>query len=54
MFFDRHSEYRNKWGGSSFCARWYYVSTLGNVNEEKSLKYIQKQEENDKLEDVRK
>ncbi len=32
----------------------YYVATVGNVNEETILKYIQEQEENDKLEDGRK
>ena len=31
-----------------------YVSTVGNVKEETILKYIQKQEENDKLENGRK
>ena len=43
MLFDRH-----------FWARGYYVSTVGNVNEETIRKYIQEQEENDKLEDGRK
>ena len=37
-----------------FWARGYYVATVGNVNEETILKYIQEQEENDKLEDGRK
>lgn len=32
----------------------YYVATVENVNEETILKYIQEQEENDKLEDGRK
>lgn len=35
-------------------ARGYYVSTVGNVNEETIIKYIQEQEENDKLEEARK
>jgi len=35
-------------------ARGYFVSTVGNVNEETVRKYIQEQEENDKLEDGRK
>lgn len=34
MLFDRHPEYRNKWGERHFWARGYYVSTVGNVNEE--------------------
>ena len=54
MLFDRHPEYRSKWGDRHFWARGYYVSTVGNVNEETILKYIQEQEENDKLEDGRK
>ncbi|RKW57198.1 MAG: IS200/IS605 family transposase, partial [Lachnospiraceae bacterium] len=32
-------------------SRGYYVSTVGNVNEETIIKYIKEQEENDKLED---
>ena len=51
MLFDRHPEYRNKWGERHFWSRGYYVSTVGNVNEETIIKYIQEQEENDKLED---
>lgn len=53
-FFDRHTEYRTKWGDRHFWARGYHVSTVGNVNEETIIKYIQEQEENDKLEDGRK
>lgn len=48
MLFDRHPEYRSKWGDRHFWARGYYVSTVGNVNEEMVRKYIQEQEENDK------
>ena len=33
MLFDRHPEYRNKWGDRHFWARGYYVSTVGNVND---------------------
>ena len=51
MIFDRHPEYRSKWGDRHFWARGYYVSTVGNVNEETILNYIKEQEENDKLED---
>ena len=47
MLFDRHPEYRSKWGDRHFWARGYYVSTVGNVNEETVRKYIQEQEEND-------
>ena len=54
MLFDRHPEYRTKWGDRHFGARGYFVSTVGNVNEETVRKYIQEQEENDKLEDGRK
>jgi len=54
MLFDRHPEYRSKYGDRHFWARGYYVSTVGNVNEETVRRYIQEQEENDKLEDGRK
>ena len=53
MLFDRHPEYREN-GGRHFWARGYFVSTVGNVNEETIRKYIQEQEENDKIEDGRK
>lgn len=53
MVFDRHPEYRTKWGDRSFWARGYYVATVGNVNEETILNYIKEQEENDKLENGR-
>ena len=51
MFFDRHPELRPKWSDRHFWARGYYVSTVGNVNEETIRNYIREQEENDKLED---
>ena len=54
MLFYRYPEYRNKWGDRHFWARGYYVSTVGNVNEETILKYIKEQEENDKVADGRK
>lgn len=38
-------------GDRHFWARGYFVSTVGNANEEIIRKYIQEQEENDKLED---
>ena len=50
MLFDRHPEYRSKWGDRHFWARGYYVSTVGNVNEETIINYIREQEENDKAE----
>ena len=50
MFFDRHKELCPKYGDRHFWARGYYVSTVGNVNEDTIRKYIQEQEENDKLE----
>ena len=53
MLFDRHPEYRTKWGDRHFWARGYYVTTVGSVNESTILEYIRDQEENDKLEDNR-
>ena len=43
ILFDRH-----------FGAGGYYVSTVGNMNEETVRRYIQEQGENDKIEDGRK
>ena len=40
MLFDRHPEYRQKWTNRHFWARGYYVSTVGNVNEETIIQYI--------------
>lgn len=48
MFFDRHPEAGSKWGERHLWARGYYVSTVGNVNEETIRNYIKEQEENDK------
>ena len=50
MVFDRHPEVRARWGDRHFWARGYYVSTVGNINEETIRNYIREQEENDKLE----
>ena len=44
MIFDRHPELGEKWN-REFWARGYYVSTIGNVNEETVRKYIREQEE---------
>jgi len=51
MFFDRHPEYRPKWGDRHFWARGYYVATVGNVNEDTIREYIRNQEEYDRIED---
>ncbi len=48
MFYDRHPEQGLKWGERHLWARGYYVSTVGNVNEETIRNYIREQEENDK------
>jgi len=48
MFYDRHPEQGRKWGERHLWARGYYVSTVGNVNEETIRNYIREQEENDK------
>lgn len=53
MVFDRHPEFRTKYGDRHFWARGYYCVTIGNVNEETVREYIRNQEENDKLEDSR-
>ena len=44
MIYDRHPEIGDKWD-RSFWARGYYVSTIGNVDEETIKKYIKEQEE---------
>ena len=44
MIYDRHPELGDKWD-RSFWARGYYVSTIGNVDEETIRKYIKEQEE---------
>ncbi len=51
MFYDRHPELRPKYGDRHLWARGYYVSTVGNVNEDTIREYIRNQEENDKTED---
>lgn len=50
MIFDRHPEYRPKWGDRHFWARGYYVAIVGNVNETKIREYIRNQGEEDSLE----
>ncbi len=49
MLFDRHPEYRDRYG-RHFWARGYYVETIGNVNEETIKTYIKDQEESDRIE----
>lgn len=49
MIFDRHPEYRDKYG-RHFWARGYYAETIGQVNEEMIKKYIEEQEECSKIE----
>ena len=49
MLFDWHPEFRTR-GDKHFWARGYYVATVGNVNEETIMKYIQEQSERDKNE----
>lgn len=49
MFFDRHPEYRDRYG-RHFRARGYYCKTVGTVNEASIKKYINEQYEKDRLE----
>ena len=50
MIFDKHPELGSKWD-RSFWARGYYVSTVGNVNEETVKEYIRRQTEESMNED---
>ena len=50
MIYDKHPEIESKWD-RSFWARGYYVTTIGNVNEETVKEYIQRQIEESKNED---
>ena len=49
MIFDRHPEYRDKYG-RHFWARGYYAETIGQVNEDTIMKYIQEQKESSRIE----
>ena len=51
MFYDRHPEVRAKWGDRHLWARGYYVSTVGNVNEETIRTYIREQQKTIKCKD---
>ena len=50
MIFDKHPEYKKKGTGRHFWATGYYVDTVGR-NEDQIRKYIQEQEEADRIED---
>ena len=49
MIYDKHPEMESKWD-RSFWARGYYVTTIGNVNEETIKEYIRRQTEESKNE----
>ena len=51
MIHDRYPEMTNKWN-REFWARGYYVTTIGNVNEETIKKYIAEQSEESRKEDI--
>ena len=48
MIFERHANLKYKYGRRVFCAKGYYVNTVGG-NEAKIRKYIQEQEFNDQM-----
>jgi len=50
MIFDRHPELGEKWN-REFWARGYYVTTVGEVNEETVTQYIAQQQEESRKED---
>ena len=50
MIYDKYPEMESKWD-RSFWARGYYVTTIGNVNEETVKEYIRRQTEESKSED---
>jgi putative transposase len=50
MVFDRHPEMGSKFN-RHFWAKGYYVATVGNVTEDTVREYIEKQQEEDRLED---
>ena len=51
MIFDRHPELGEKWN-REFWARGYYVTTVGEVNEETVTRYIAQQQEESRKEDI--
>lgn len=50
MIFDKYPNKTSKWD-RHFWAKGYYVSSVGNVDEETILEYIKNQGEKDKQED---
>lgn len=50
MIFDRHANLKYKYGNRNFWRRGYYVDTVGK-NAKKIQEYIQKQLEEDKVND---
>ena len=50
MIFDKHPDMGSKFN-RHFWARGYYVTTIGNVNEETIKNYIKEQQEKDRQED---
>ena len=50
MLFDRHPEYRTKWGDRHFWARGYFVDTVGR-NKKQIQEYIRNQLTEDKIAD---
>ena len=52
MIFENHANLKYKYGQRSFCARGYYVSTVG-LNKNAIKKYIREQETEDMLLDKR-
>ena len=50
MIYDKHPEMESKWDRNIW-ARGYYVTTIGNVNEETVKEYIRRQTEESKSED---
>ena len=50
MLFDRHPEYRSKWGDRHFWARGYYVDTVGR-NKKQVAEYIRNQLASDQMAD---
>ena len=52
MIFENHANLKYKYGQKIFCARGYYVSTVG-LNKNKIKKYIREQETEDMFQDKR-
>ena len=50
MIFERHANLKYKYGNRNFCAKGYFVSTVG-LNAETVKEYIKNQEKEDMMED---